>query len=53
MWKAVCDWRILVLTLAYFLHSAIAYTFVFFLPTTLKRLTALPDFRVTVIVSLF
>ena len=53
VWQAVRDWRILLLTLAYFLHAAIAYTFVFFLPTILKRLTGLPDFRVTVIVSLF
>jgi len=43
--------RVLLLTFAYFLHAAVAYTFVFWLPTILKRLTHLPDFRVTVVVS--
>jgi MFS transporter, ACS family, tartrate transporter len=43
--------RVLLLTFAYFLHAAVAYTFVFWLPTILKRLTQLPDFRVTVVVS--
>ena len=43
--------RVVLLTFAYFLHAAIAYSFVFWLPTILKRLTHLPDFRVTVVVS--
>lgn len=43
--------RVLLLTFAYFLHAAVAYTFVFWLPTILKRLTHLHDFRVTVVVS--
>jgi len=50
--QAFRDPRVLLLTFAYFLHAAIAYSFVFWLPTILKRLTNLPDFRVTLVVSL-
>ncbi len=52
VWQAFRDPRVLLLTFAYFLHAAIAYSFVFWLPTILKRLTGLPDFRVTLVVSL-
>jgi ACS family tartrate transporter-like MFS transporter len=52
VWQAFRDPSVLLLTFAYFLHAAIAYSFVFWLPTILKRLTNLPDFRVTVVVSL-
>ena len=52
VWQAFRDPRVLLLTFAYFLHAAIAYSFVFWLPTILKRLTNLPDFRVTLVVSL-
>ena len=48
VWQAFRDPRVLLLTFAYFLHAAIAYSFVFWLPTILKRLTNLPDFSVTV-----
>jgi ACS family tartrate transporter-like MFS transporter len=51
VWQAFRDWRVLLLTLAYFLHASIAYSFVFWLPTILKRLTSLPDFQVTLAVS--
>lgn len=50
--QAFSDPRVLLLTFVYFMHAAVAYTFVFWLPTILKRLTNLPDFRVTVVVSL-
>ena len=49
--QAFRDPRVVLLTFAYFLHAAVAYTFVFWLPTILKRLTGLPDFRVTLVVS--
>ncbi|MGH9745953.1 MAG: MFS transporter [Candidatus Acidiferrales bacterium] len=52
VWQAFRDPRVILLTFAYFLHAAVAYIFVFWLPTILKRLTHLPDFRVTVVVSL-
>ena len=52
MGQAFREPRVLLLTLAYFLHASVAYTFVFWLPTILKRLTHLPDFRVTLVVSL-
>jgi MFS transporter, ACS family, tartrate transporter len=51
VWQAFREPRVLLLTFAYFLHAAVAYIFVFFLPTILKRLTHLPDFRVTLVVS--
>jgi ACS family tartrate transporter-like MFS transporter len=52
VWQAFRDLRVVLLTFAYFLHAGIAYIFVFWLPTILKRLTNLSDFRVTLVVSL-
>jgi MFS transporter, ACS family, tartrate transporter len=52
VWQALHDPRVLLLTFAYLLHAATAYSFIYWLPTILKRLTNLTDFRVTLVVSL-
>jgi sugar phosphate permease len=52
VWQALRDRKVLTLTAIYFVHGMAAFSFAFWLPTILKRLTSLPNFTVTLLVSL-
>jgi ACS family tartrate transporter-like MFS transporter len=52
VWQALCDSKVWMLTVIYFVHGLAAFSFAFWLPTILKRLTSLPNFTVTLLVSL-
>jgi sugar phosphate permease len=52
IWQALRHRDVLVLTLLHFLQNFSAYGLAFWLPTMLKRLSGLSDFRVTLLVAL-
>ena len=52
IWQALRHRDVLVLTVLHFLQNFSAYGLAFWLPTMLKRLSGLSDFRVTLLVAL-
>src|SRR5215470_9288456 len=52
VWQAVQHRDVLILTALHFLQNGSAYALAFWLPTMLKRLSGLSDFRVTLMVAL-
>jgi MFS transporter, ACS family, tartrate transporter len=52
IWQALRDRDVLVLTAIYFVQVAVSYSFGFWLPTMLKRLSGLPDLQVTWLVAI-
>jgi ACS family tartrate transporter-like MFS transporter len=52
VWEAMRHRDVLILTALHFVQNGSAYALAFWLPTMLKRLSGLSDFRVTVLVAL-
>jgi ACS family tartrate transporter-like MFS transporter len=52
MWEAIRDRDVLILTALHFVQNGSAYALAFWLPSMLKRLSGLSDFRVTLLVAL-
>jgi sugar phosphate permease len=52
MWEAIRHRDVLILTALHFVQNGSAYALAFWLPTMLKRLSGLSDFRVTLLVAL-
>src|SRR5207245_3844220 len=52
VWQAVRHRDVLILTALHFVQNGSAYALAFWLPTMLKRLSGLGDFKVTLLVAL-
>ena len=52
VWQAIRHRDVLILTALHFVQNCSAYALAFWLPTMLKRLSGLSDFRVTLLVAL-
>jgi ACS family tartrate transporter-like MFS transporter len=52
VWQAICDRRILVLIVPYFLAHVGAQANIFWIPTFIKRITGLPTSKVALLVTL-